>query len=207
MEYEPKQIKKENKRLADSLGMNPHGEPLYKWIWANTWLHLMRDISGYEPKALPSGLIVMCPIYKVRTMIPNISDPTSRHRDRWAIGHWHSCGPEAVWRGQFGSDAMWSNKGFYTPTDIFSQQGQTPDSQVTDDLIVRVKQFRDMTINDARDHFAAQAAKVEHDTDSVRNAMIGDAMTAFGSIPGSKSGSVSFPSLPSTYHNTIPGEA
>lgn len=194
MEYLPREVKKENRRLALALGMNPHDEPLYKWIWANTWLHLMRDISGHEPKAQESGLIVMCPIYIARTMIPNISDPKSPHRDRWAIGHWHTCGPEAFWRVNFGSDVMWSNKGFYTPTDIFSQQGQTPDSKVTDDLIVRVKQFRAMTLADTREHFAAQATQIEKDKSNLRKDMIGDALTAFGNIPGSRSGSVSFPS-------------
>lgn len=189
-----REIQRMNKRLGDALGMNPHGEPAYKWIWVNTWMHFMQDQNGYEPKATETGLIVMAPKYIPRRMVPGLDDPNSPHRDRWHVGHWHDSGDEYAWRQMFGSAALWSRFGHYSMTDIWSQQGQAPNQQTTDDLIVRVKQFRAMTVADARKKFAEEATKQEYDKDNLRLDIIGDAMTAFGNDPGKRSGSVSFPS-------------
>lgn len=181
-----------NNRLGNALGRNPHGEPLYKWIWVNDWEHFMRDISGFKPTAQPSGLIVMEPQYVKRRMIPDLDGDNKHLKDRWHIGHWHDCGDEATWRSLFGTAALWSRFGVYTQTDIWSPQGQLPTETITDDLILRVKQFRSLTAADIRNGFAEKDAKFEAANDQARRDMIADAMTAYGNVPGTK-GSTSFP--------------
>jgi len=44
----PKSIQRMNDRIGASLGRNPHGEPLYKWVHSEDFWHWMRDISGYD---------------------------------------------------------------------------------------------------------------------------------------------------------------
>lgn len=191
----PSELRKMNKRLGRELGTNPHGDPLYKWIWVNDWMHLMRDIKGFAPKALPSGLIVMEPDYIQRRMVPGLDAPDSPYRDRWHVGHWHDCGDQRIWEETFGTQALWSRFGYYSMTDVWGPPaGTLPTDSVTDGLIIRVKQFRSMSRAEIRDKFAADAEREEKRNDATRMDMIGDALTAFGNIPGTRGGHVSFPS-------------
>jgi hypothetical protein len=185
---EPKEVRELNKRLGDSLGRNPFGEPLYMWFHSESWFHWMRDISGYREVKKPSGIYAMEPIYVERKMCPNMND-------MWVVGHWHDPGDENSWNKNYGSDALFPRRGYYTPSSACQVPGQLPTQTQTDDLIWMVRKQRAKTQADVYQEGVDAVEAKERSNDSKRKDIIGDAMTAFMSVPGKRGGHVSFPSV------------
>jgi hypothetical protein len=182
----PKIVTKLNDRLGRSLGRNPHGEPLYKWVYADDWFHWMRDISGYKEVRKLSGVISMEPIYKQRRMCPTLHDV-------WVVAHWHAPESELSWRIKYGSDALWSGQGYWSPVNAWSEIGQLPTDSLTDRFIEIVSKRRAMTAQEVYDEGVREVDAIERSQDNLRADIIDDACTAFGAIPGSRAGGVSFP--------------
>ena len=184
----PKQIKKMNERIGASLGRNPHGEPLYKWVHSEDFWHWMRDITGYESVTMPSGLIVQQPIYKRRKMMPH-------YHDVWLIAHWHEADNEVSWRIKYGADALWPREGYWTPVDAWAEQGQLPTETKTDKFIELVQIRRAMTQADIAKEGQDIQDRIDKHAEDEQDAAFGDAVPAFGALPGSRSSSTSFPSV------------
>lgn len=224
----PKKVRELNERLAQSLGRNPHGEPIYKWVYSETFMHWMRDISGYkevfhpldpdedhrillehevameqyraaisawddageDPPVQPvlnrKGFVTMDPEYIERKMCPQF-------KDVWLVAHWHPPQPEHIWYKLYGSDAIWPRKGFYNQTNAWAEIGQLPTDSLTDKFIEIVRRQQSMTAQAQYEEAARKFDAIDRDADRQREDMIDDACTAFGNLPGTRSGGVSFP--------------
>ncbi len=182
----PKSVKKLNERIGACLGRNPAGEPLYKWVYSEDYFHWMRDITGYQEVKQPGGFITMEPIYKRRKMVPHMEDT-------WMIAHWHEADPEYAWRIKYGSDALWPREGYWTPVNAWAERGQLPDDSLTDKIIELVSKYRAISGQEIYDEAEQAVDAQERAEDNLRKDIIDDACTAFGAIPGSRSGSTSFP--------------
>lgn len=175
-----------NKRLGDLLGRNPHNEPLYRWLYSETFMHWMKDIGGYKEVIQPSGIITMEPIYIERKMCPSLIKT-------WVIGHWHDAGSESEWLALYGTKGLWPRKGYYTPTNAWGERGQLPTHGLTDKLIEIVRMQRAKTAADIRAEGLRLVESEEKADRNERADIIGDAMTPFMSVPGVRGGHVSFP--------------
>ena len=177
-----------NERIGASLGRNPHGEPLYKWVHSEDFWHWMRDITGYKQVTQPSGLIVMEPIYKRRKMMPH-------YHDVWIIAHWHEADNEVSWRIKYGADALWPREGYWTPVDAWAEQGQLPTETMTDKFIELVKIRRSMTQADIAKEGQDIQDRIDRHAESEQDAAFADAVPAFAALPGSRSSSTSYPTV------------
>lgn len=196
----PKPVQKLNERIGDCLGRNPHGDPLYRWIHSEGYFHWMRDISGYEERLVKvkggawvkfkgkryKGFISMEPVYRERKMMPHFEDV-------WLIQHWHEAESEASWRIKYGSDALWPRMGYWTPVNAWAERGQLPTESLTDKIIEIVRKRRAMTAQEIYREGERELEAIDRHVDNTRAAIIDDACTAFGAIPGSRSGGVSIP--------------
>lgn len=180
-----------NEFLGTRLGRNPYGEPVYKWVHSDSFMHFMKDANGLAEVKLPSGLIVMEPTYTERKARPDLIDT-------WLIAHWHAPEPQSVWLAKYGTRALWPRRGYYTPVDAWEDRGKPPTLAHTERVVDLVRRIRAMSDTAAamRDEAAKTEAEIDRDersVDSLRSDIIDDACTAFGALPGSRSGGVSIP--------------
>ena len=204
-------IKKLNLRLAAELGRTPSGEGLYRWQWSEGWMHPMRVIDSEtgQPKfnyrcgcglnravhtPACGTLIVAEPVYEPRKILPSL-------KRQWAVALWCPPLPEPLWRREFGSALQYPANGYLVPVGgghggvIAIQPDLLPDLDVTNEFIFLVREQRKKSFADHLAEGNAGLAAIEkHDDDRLAD-MIAEECTAFGAIPGSKSGGVSFPSI------------
>jgi hypothetical protein len=139
-----------------------------------------------KPELVRKGIVTMEPIYKRRKMMP-------QYTDTWLIAHWHEAEPEYAWRIKYGSDALWPRDGYWTPVNAWAERGQLPTETLTDKIIELVSKYRVISGRQIYEEAERAVEYQERAQDNLRKDIIEDACTAFGAIPGSRAGGVSFP--------------
>lgn len=180
-------IEEFNRRLGESLGFNPHGEPHYKWFDTNKWEHWMRKINDWKLERAPSGLFVRQPVYTTRLMCPALPD-------RWIIGHWHDPGSEFLWNQEHGADQLWPAKGYYVQTNFFCVEiGQRPTYSDNERLIMLARRHRSMTAQEDTAQMQAAMNYEEKQKDAKVDEFLDDLLPTFSHVPGIRGGGVSYP--------------
>lgn len=173
---EPGTLERLNKRLADTRGRNPHGQPVYRWFRSCDLLYPCRNAAGnYE-------------------QLRQVDD------DCYVIGMWSAPMPESEWRAQF-PDIGYPHQGMYYATDIMLRQGHEPTDSRTDEVAGLIKSSELKTFRDCLDEIEASRGKREKANASIISDVIDDSVTAFGNLPGSRGGSVSFGGIDATLIN------
>lgn len=193
----PKIVRNFNHRLGSTLGLNPHGEPLYKWVYSEDFFHWMMNVRieandvgevrvspVLEPVTQPSGLLLMEATYTRRKMCPNMINC-------WLIAHWNDAGSEAAWRTNYGPKIMWPREGIYTPVNAWTERDKKPTADLTDKVISLVKQIRDEKQLKKLEIAAYETMRSKERQDQRdRTGIIDEAMSGeFGVMPGSHDGS------------------
>lgn len=182
-------IDKLNQRLGEALGVNPHGEPHYKWFDTKTWEHWMRDIFDWKLERDPkSGLFVRQPVYKKRLMCPALPD-------RFIIGHWHEPESEFAWSQTHGRDQLWPAKGYYVQTNFWTPEiGQEPTYSDNERFIMLARRHRQMTWQEDTEQMQAAIDYDEKQRDTKVDQFLDDLLPTFSHVPGIRGGNVSYPS-------------
>lgn len=182
-------LEKLNRRLGEALGVNPHGEPLYRWFDTNTWEHWMKKLDATREARTPSGLIVMEPVYVTRLMCPALPD-------RHIIGHWHDPGPEFTWRQTHGTDQLWPARGYYVQTNFWTPEiGQEPTWSDSERFIQMARRHRSMTAQEDTNQHQEAIDKEEKAADTAVDEFLDDLLPTFSHVPGIRGGNVSYPSV------------
>lgn len=182
-------IERFNKRLGEAIGLNPHGEPHYKWFDTNVWEHWMKIIGEMRQEVSPAGLIVMQPVYRKRLMCPALPD-------RWIIGHWHEPEPEYLWRQKYGTDQLWPARGYYVQTNFWCPNiGQEPTYTDNERFIMLARRHRGMTAQEDTDQHVAGMAYEEKQRDNAVDDFLDNLLPTFSHVPGIRGGNVSYPSV------------
>lgn len=149
-------------------------------------MHHMKDSNGLKEVTLSSGLIVMEPTYTERKARPDLVDT-------WLIAHWHEPEPESSWLAKYGTRALWPRRGYYTPVDAWEDRGKPPTLAHTERVVDLVRRTRKMTASDVAAETEQAINQREKSAAGTQSDIIDDACTAFGALPGSRSGGVSIP--------------
>lgn len=170
-----------NRILGDSLGRNPQGDPIYKWIWSR---ELTFPLRSKEKTVERNGIIVFEPSYEWEPQVAG---------DCWLLAKWLM--PEGSydsWLTSFGSEVPFPAHGLYYVTDVMLKPGLEPNEAITYDCIGKVKHLRGLTLSEVVD---AQQAKMDRNDKASETRLedfIADKATAFGNVPGKRGGVVSF---------------
>lgn len=169
-----------NRILGDSLGRNPQGDPIYKWIWSRDLTFPMR--SGTKTTT-QGGLVIFDHDY---TMEPQVSD------ECWLLAKWCApCSP-SEWLGTFGGEVGFPSNGLYYTTDVMLKAGVEPNEAVTYDCIGKVKHLRNLTVSQILEAQKDKMSRSEKRSDDRVADFIADKATAFGNVPGKRGGATSF---------------
>lgn len=180
-----KQLQVLNDLLGSELGRTPYGEPHYKWAWSEDLTHYRRMENMAYVQVPGSPIILAEPTYEMVKLCPSL------HR-QYVILHWSQPISQDAWLAEFGSKLQWPARGEYYPTNMCLGYEEHPDIDVTWDAIGKVKAERNKTF---ADHIAADdaaLARVEKANNDLVLDDLKDTLTAFGNIPGKRSGGVSF---------------
>jgi hypothetical protein len=200
----PSELNRLNDLLGRELGRNPFGEPLYSWAWADDLRHHMRQIDPVTQNLI-FDYRCQCGLNKiVHEPTCNLTAPVPRWIERrmcpqlhqqYVAVLWQSCGSEDQWLREFGGRLRYEPRGYRLPTNACLGPGEEPDKHVTWDLIHKVRRDRKKSIKDWIDEYDEAMALKERRDESRLDAMISDAITAFGNAkPGARSGGISLPS-------------
>lgn len=181
-------VQKLNQTLGQELGLNPYGEPLYRWMYSEDWLHTYLSATELDIQDHASGLFVCERKAKTRKMCPEL-------HEQWIIAQWCAPGPEPRWREHFGDKLPYPARGFLAPTNVKLEPGVLPDLTVTEQIIGLWRAERKKTLADYLRESEEALAKEDRDKARQLDDMVQDACTAFGSIPGKRGDGVSFPSV------------
>lgn len=177
-----------NNRLARDLGRSPTGLPLLKWAFSEDLTHPMR-VPGFDMVDSPGGIAVAQPRYEVRKMNPFFDH-------QWVVCRWEAPIPEDEWLAVFGTQMVWPRAGEYYPTNVALPRGAEPNITWTERVIEAERERRGKTFRDHEAEIDQGLALQERRTRGRISDIVSDAMTAFGNVPGTRSGGVSFPSVP-----------
>lgn len=183
-----KELRRLNRILADNLGRTPYGHPLYKWV-QNQELKYPRKKS--EEWVLRNGIHVAAREYEWEPQMPHIG------RLQWVLAKWIPPGTMETWVDSYGNGAGYPSQGLYYCTDIILRPEHDPSELATSDAIGKVKAFRsafgarEITLQDVIDRQRAAEARDRLASENEIDAYL--ASKLFLNIPGTRSGSVSFP--------------
>lgn len=174
--------KRLSRLLGDNLGRNVHGKPLYQWMQN-------RELTMPAPRGTDNWVTrggIMIRETDVQIM-PHIEG------DRWVLAMWLAPPSRVTWVEQFGFDVAYPENGYYFPTDCILKIGLDPDEGLTQEAIGALRRLRHLTRSDMKQHFESREAASERSTDGEIGDFIHDKMTAFGQVPGLRSGNTSLP--------------
>jgi hypothetical protein len=185
-----RRVTKLNRLMLQELGENPP----YSWQWSEdlTW----GVLTGTEPYASDTGLILRRPVYTMRKRLVTVDR-------RWLICFKAKPMPERAWLKLFGWQCQWPNCGLWTPLatpvrvtedskpvggTAMLDSGEEPDETITREVIALVKELRVKTSYDRRQEIEdAQDLRIKR-RDDLLYAKIRDRIPAFGGgRPGEKS--------------------
>jgi hypothetical protein len=180
------EVAKANKLLGAELGLNPYGEPRYKWLETTDISHHMyRDDQWVRSK--DSHLYINQPEYKKLEFFAQMFGK------RWLLGIWMFT-PEPEWRQMFGNKIVWSSRGNYWPTNLIMLEGKRPTISITEEIIQRYRRQQEVIASGELDQrFEAEEERKDRALYNTIHDIIDDSLTAFGNDPGKRSGGVSLP--------------
>lgn len=210
-----RQLKRLNELLAIELGRTPFGDGLYRWAWSEYLTHRMQKIDPdtgkpvfdyrcvcglnrmvHEPHC---RLTVAVPCYVPRKMAPLL-------KNQWVAVVWSAPGPREEWLRDFGTRLEYPERGYEVPTNACLEPDVDPDVAVTWDLIHKIRDQRKKTFAQWLQQTEDALALKERRDESLLDAMVCDAITAFGNAkPGARSGGISLPSRETSATGTESG--
>lgn len=170
-----------NRILGDSLGLNVHGDPIYKWIWSRD---LTFPLRSKEKTVERNGIFVFEASYEWEPQVGV---------DCWLLAKWISPADSYdTWLSQFGSEVPFPAKGMYYTTDVMLKAGLEPNEAITYDSVGKVRTFRHLTLSQILEAQEAKMQRSEQRSDARIADFVADKATAFGNVPGKRGGRVSF---------------
>jgi hypothetical protein len=145
----PKTLDRLNGVLADHLGRNRFGEPLYFWA---------RSPDIRIPVLSRKKLVFANGIFSFRQMYewsPQIE------QDCWLLAGWIEPVPYAQWFASFGDDVAWPERGMHYATDVILKPGVEPNDAATNDQIGKIRRFRHLTETQILDASLEKTARIE----------------------------------------------
>lgn len=158
---------------------------MLKWAYSEDLRHPMR-VPGFDFQTNESGLEVALPKYELRKMNPALEE-------QWVICRWEKPIPEAEWREAFGYQMEWPRHGDYYPTNVVLPRGVEPTVTFTEQVIAAERERQSKTLADHEVSIQQALDQSEHYHAGKRDAIISDALPAFGKVPGTRGGGVSLP--------------
>lgn len=180
------ELKRLNKRLADSLGCSPvqYGSvPLYKWMWSPELTYDADVADDRQTRQTESGLWVV-------TLEKQYEPQRQLDKDVWMIAAWAEPPDPAMWRSQIGNELRWPSNGWYTLSDVFLNDREEPNDDLTQFVIQSTKWKRSRNYNDFKNLGADKLAKADKKRQDLANDLVDE--YTFESIPGLKGGPKSF---------------
>lgn len=179
-------IERLNESFARTIGRNIFGGPLYKWAFAPDLRHLRYVLGDDDWIRSDCGLWIPRPNYIEVRSYPWLGE-------RWLIARWQFI-TDQEWHRAFGKLAVWPPQGAYYPTDAVMKPGCQPTQDLTDYFCQQIAKTLSIAPKEYEEHVESEMEREERFTFNTLYDMIEDECTAFGSIPGSRDGGVSFPS-------------
>lgn len=177
-------VNKLNDLLAERLGRNPHGGPLYKWVQAHELRHYRYLGDDWKVISLETGLLAPTPQFKDVPAYPQAGR-------RWVFAGWQHL-DQAEHERVFGNRVPFRRRGIYVPV-LIMREGKVPNRDITEFFIQQVQFERAKTAADEEAEIDKLFAREDRSAWNHIYSVIDDATTAFGADPGKK-GSTSFPS-------------
>ncbi len=176
-------LRRLNKRLADELGSNLFGEPIYKWARTEDLTYPYRTTDNFFQ---PQGQVWMPQAETRHEMI------TPHLRGRWALAKWVSPEMYKIWAEGCGNQANIPMRGLYWVSDIILKSGLEPNEELTSECISKVKIFRRLDKQQILDHQQGAIRRSERAEQSYVDALVDERMPAFNNVPGKRGGHVSY---------------
>lgn len=164
-----------NRSLGTALGMTPSGEPEYKWFHA-------KDLRS---EIVEAGKIISLPQIpeSLRGDGPSMTAPAHRY----ALAKWMPPQmPKEQWDAMFGGEIPYPRGGSYQATDIILHIGVEPTERLTDEVIGKVKAFRQLSAGDIKSAMDEGRAQTRRTTDAEISDRIADRIPYPGHVPGKK---------------------
>jgi hypothetical protein len=177
---QPLELDRLNRILADTLGRNVHGEPIYKWIASRELTFPLRD---KEKLVTRNGILVFEPHY--------VWEPQTTS-ECWVLAKWLAPPSHDEWLDSFGTEVAYPARGLYYVTDVMLSPEYEPNEAITYDSIGKVKALRSLTLSDIVRLQREKRDSIETAGDRRIADWIDDKATAFGNVPGKRGGHVSF---------------
>lgn len=164
-----------NRLLGYSLGLNPNGEPEYKWLHAKD-LTFDLVIDGHTV-ALP----------QVPESLKGDGPSSTTPAHRYVLAKWTpTLESEDQWHRRFKGEMPYPRGGSYQVTDIILHVGVEPTEWLTNDVIGKVKALRELSVRGISEAMEAGRARTRKETDTFVSDAIDDRLPIPGHIPGKK---------------------
>lgn len=164
------------------------GEPLYKLVAEERFNDDEEGIGASSPTvytSVPQTIFVPEPVIEMSRYAPWLDD------NQWVLARWFVT-PKEEWENTFHGLLPWPHRGLYYAGNAHLIPGELPDAGNTDYAIQLIQKDRTKTFKDWMEQTEVGLARQERDVDSLLEAKIGDAMTAWGNPrPGQRGGHVS----------------
>lgn len=195
-----REIKRFNDLLGSELGRNPYGEPVYRWENSEHVLRRKVVCNGLKPaerwvdrpvldeRGEPTGKTLA-----VREQIVAAEKAWPWLDHQWVVTKWCFT-PYEEWNAAFGTLLDWPERGYYHPTNAELEAGQSPTVAITQEFIGLMRKELGRTFSDYMEQSESGLDRWDKANESQIEDIIADATTAFGNIPGTRSGGVSLPS-------------
>lgn len=216
------ELKRLERTLGEQLGLNPYGEPLYKWQRAGDMVMPCIQMDGfggikYEFKDVPvldeQGQPIIDEFkslaydddsaYYETTRRPRVlAKPfavVKQYRmadwlndDQWVMTRWFRT-PKEAWDEMCHGLLPWPSRGYYYAGNAALDLGEFPNAGNTDETIQLIHKQRRLTFDDWIRITEAGMDRAERACDSRIDDIMRDTFTAYGSAnPGARGGHYSF---------------
>lgn len=164
-----------NRALGDALGLNPHGEPEYKWFHA-------KDLTF---DTLIGGRIASLP--QVPESLKGDGPSHTASANRYVLAKWlPPYETKEQWDARTGGELPYPRGGSYNVTDIILRVGVEPTEQLTSDVIGKVRALRNLSFSGINSAIADGRAATRKEKDTFISDAIDDRIPIPGHIPGAK---------------------
>jgi hypothetical protein len=209
-----------NTDLANRLGRNPLGHPLYRWQHSENYMHLMRVNKTTEAmigEALYRDINSRTSYHEDQANIW-LDDEDSRIKiiepaegillvggeyvwrkmcdleNTWILTHWHDPMSQFAWEQTHGGALLWPREGYYSPTNIVLGPGEEITQTSNDQAVYLIKKQDEKTFADHMADGEKIVEKRESRDKAKVSDIVDDSCSAFSNIPGTRSAHVQFPS-------------
>lgn len=183
-----------NLLLAQELGRNPHGQPVYVWRYSEDWTRTKRVMSLLNGDLVPefdykadteSGILRAVPKYVEEKVCLHLTN-------QWIMSIWLPSEDFDQWRAKYGDALEWPKHGDHWPVShpkgvVCLEPGVVPTTDITWEFIYQAKRDRGMTLADYEKAYDERQHSKEQDMDERLMGTLTDNLPTYFGIPGSRS--------------------